>query len=130
MEFIKARMQEVLSGVCGSTGASCELEYEQGYIPLVNDRGMTDFAASVIKDYMGERAWAPELPQTMGGEDFAFYLQKVPGALLRLGLGEDHAGLHESGFDFADEALESGILALTALALETLARDQTAPLPV
>jgi len=123
MPAIRDRIEQIVSGVCAAAGASFELEYSPGYVPLVNDPEMTDFAASVIRAYLGEEVWAGSLPVTMGAEDFAFYLEKVPGAMLRLGLGEDHAGLHESGFDFADEAMERGILALTALALETLAAE-------
>ena len=55
-------------------------------------------------------------------EDFAFDLAKVPGAFLRLGLGEDWPALHSAGFDFNDEAIEAGISVMSALARETLAR--------
>jgi len=120
MPFIRDRMDETLAGVCRAAGADYELQYKRGYLPLVNDEALTEFAASVIRAYLGEDAWAGGLARTMGAEDFAFYLQKVPGVLLRLGLGRERAGLHESGFDFADEAIESGILALTVLAVETL----------
>jgi metal-dependent amidase/aminoacylase/carboxypeptidase family protein len=58
----------------------------------------------------------------MGAEDFAFYLEKVPGALLRLGLGEDWAPLHSPGFDFNDDALEPGIRALVGLAVDVCSR--------
>jgi len=60
----------------------------------------------------------------MGAEDFAFYLQKIPGALLMLGLGEGWPNLHNPEFDFNDRVLEPGIMTLAALALATLANPQ------
>jgi metal-dependent amidase/aminoacylase/carboxypeptidase family protein len=57
----------------------------------------------------------------MGAEDFAFYLDRVPGVFLRLGLGEESASLHNPEFDFDDRALEAGITVMCAVALETLA---------
>jgi metal-dependent amidase/aminoacylase/carboxypeptidase family protein len=57
----------------------------------------------------------------MGAEDFAYYLDRVPGALLRLGIGMNRPALHTPAYDFSDEAMENGIVTLVALALETLA---------
>jgi metal-dependent amidase/aminoacylase/carboxypeptidase family protein len=88
---------------------------------------MTGFARSVIRDYLGEGAWLDGLPQTMGAEDFAYYLQKVPGAFLRLGLGENRANIHTAAYDFNDEAIEAGIMAFTAITLEVLAADTLPP---
>jgi metal-dependent amidase/aminoacylase/carboxypeptidase family protein len=76
----------------------------------------------VIADFLGPGAWNPDVPRSMGAEDFSYYLEKAPGVFLRLGLGERHAPLHTSAFDFNDEALETGMLALAALALDALQR--------
>ena len=75
-------------------------------------------ARETVARYLGPAAWSDESPRTMGAEDFAFYLKKVPGALLRLGLGEDCPALHIAGFDFNDGSLETGIMALVGLALD------------
>jgi metal-dependent amidase/aminoacylase/carboxypeptidase family protein len=84
------------------------------------------FARETIEAYLGPQAWSERLGRTMGAEDFAFYLQKVPGALLMLGLGEGWPNLHNPEFDFNDRVLENGILAHCALALETLANARAA----
>jgi amidohydrolase len=120
-ELIERRMTQVISGICESAGASYEFVYDPGYIPLVNDPDMTTFTRSVIRDYMGEAAWLDGHPPTMGAEDFSYFLQKVPGVFMQLGLGKDHAPIHTSRFDFDDRALEHGIMALTAITLEVLA---------
>jgi amidohydrolase len=121
-DLIRRRMQEVIAGVCAAAGAEYSFDYEDGYIPLVNDPEQVRLAQEVTETYLGQQAWYADLPATMGAEDFAFYLDRVPGAFLRLGLGEKAAPLHHPEFDFDDRALETGITVLAALALETLAR--------
>jgi metal-dependent amidase/aminoacylase/carboxypeptidase family protein len=58
----------------------------------------------------------------MGAEDFAFYLQRLPGALLRLGLVETWPPWHTAEFDFNDRSIEGGIITLAGLALDVCAR--------
>jgi amidohydrolase len=120
--LIRSRMEEVIRGICSSAGAEHLFQYNEGYIPLVNDPEKVSFLKEVVESYLGERAWIPDLPQVMGAEDFAFYLAKVPGAFLRLGLGEDSPSLHSAEFDFNDRAIEAGITVMCALAIETLAQ--------
>jgi amidohydrolase len=120
--LIRSRMEEVVRGICAAAGAEHSLEYSEGYIPLVNDPEKVVFLKQIVGSYLGEQAWIPDLPRVMGAEDFAFYLAKVPGVFLRLGLGEDWPGLHSAAFDFNDQAIEAGITVMSALALETLAQ--------
>jgi amidohydrolase len=120
--LIRSRMEEVVRGICAAAGAEHSLEYSEGYIPLVNDPEKVDFLKQIVDSYLGEQAWISDLPRVMGAEDFAFYLAKVPGVFLRLGLGEDWPGLHSAAFDFNDQAIEAGITVMSALALETLAQ--------
>jgi amidohydrolase len=115
---LRARMQRIVDGVCAAAGCTAELVYEEGYVPLVNHQSAVDFAREVVASYLGPAGWHTEHPRTMGAEDFAFYLERVPGALLRLGLGRDWPPLHSAGFDFNDQSLEPGILTLAGLALE------------
>jgi hippurate hydrolase len=119
--LIRRRMEEIIAGTCAAAGARGELDYREGYIPLVNDPRQVDFVQGVAETYLGPQAWFPNLPRTMGAEDFAFYLDRVPGVFLRLGLGEESASLHNPEFDFDDRALEAGITVMCAVALETLA---------
>jgi amidohydrolase len=121
--LIRSRMEAVVGGICQSAGAAYTFLYTEGYIPLVNDPEKVEFLREVVEAYLGGDAWFPGLPPVMGAEDFAFYLDKVPGVFLRLGLGEQWPGLHSAGFDFNDEAIGAGITVMSALALETLARE-------
>jgi hippurate hydrolase len=119
--LIRTRMEEVVRGTCEAAGAEAAFEYRDGYIPLVNDPGLVRFARRTVQAHLGDRAWLEGSERTMGAEDFAFYLERVPGALLLLGLGEGWPNLHSPEFDFNDRVLETGILTLAGLALDRLA---------
>jgi amidohydrolase len=120
--LIRSRMDEVIRGICSSAGATYTFDYEEGYIPLVNTPEKVEFLQEVVESYLGKKAWISDMPPVMGAEDFAFYLDKIPGVFLRLGLGEDSPSLHSAEFDFNDRAIEAGITVMSALALETLNR--------
>jgi amidohydrolase len=117
-DLLKQRLERTVEGVCTAAGCTWEIAWEVGYVPLVNHASAVDLARRVVGSYLGPARWLAEHPPTMGAEDFAFYLEHVPGALLRLGLGEEWAPLHSPRFDFNDRALEAGITALAGLALE------------
>jgi len=91
------------------------------YAPLVNDPDMTLFARSTLAHCLGHDAVVDIQQPSMASEDFAFYLQKVPGSYLRLGVGDGRPGgyppLHSPRFDFNDQALGVGIRVLAELAL-------------
>ena len=116
--FLRERIDGIAAGICSAAGCTHELAYREGYIPLVNDPSAVDMARATVSAYLGPEAWVRDHPRWMGAEDFAFYLDKVPGALLRLGLGEDWPPLHAPGFDFNDQSLEPGITALAGLAID------------
>jgi len=115
---LRERLERTAAGVCAASGCTWDIAWEVGYVPLVNHASAVNLARRVVGSYLGPSRWLAEHPPTMGAEDFAFYLQHVPGALLRLGLGEEWPPLHSPGFDFNDQALEAGITALAGLALE------------
>jgi amidohydrolase len=115
--MLSQRMERIASGICIASGCTLDMAYKPGYIPLVNDAAAVERARRVVTERLGGEAWM-DPPRTMGAEDFAFFLEKVPGALLRLGLGEGQAALHTAAFDFNDEALEPGITALVGLVLD------------
>jgi amidohydrolase len=116
--MLRERIQRTVHGTCAAAGCTAELVYEEGYVPLVNHQSAVDLARDVVTSYLGPASWFVDHSRTMGAEDFAFYLEQVPGALLRLGLGEEWQPLHSAGFDFNDRSLEPGIVTLAGLALE------------
>ena len=84
--------------------------HRRGYPVTVNDGASADLAAEVAGQLLGEDKIHRELDPSMGGEDFAFMLQKVPGAYLWLGQGggPSACALHNPSYDFNDELLPVG----------------------
>ncbi len=115
------RIEGVARGVAQGMRGDAELDYRFSYPVTVNDAGAAERALGVAGDLFGEDS-VLELPNpSMGGEDFAFFLEKVPGAFVWLGVGEDVSGLHTPRFAFDEEILPRGSALLAALALESLA---------
>jgi amidohydrolase len=114
------RLREIGEETAKAFGASCRFEYTPGYPAVVNDAAMVDFASGVARRVLGKDCLQPFDP-IMGGEDFAYYLQKVPGAFLFLGAGDGREfPHHHPAFDIDERALPMGAFFITSLALEFL----------
>jgi amidohydrolase len=117
-------VEELVHEIAAPTGATVTVHYEKGIAPVVNDEQTVAEARFAIGRLLGPAATAAT-PPSMGAEDFSAYLQEIPGAMLRLGVGNglDHADLHSSRFDIDERALETGILAGVATLLTMLGHD-------
>ncbi len=104
--LVEKRVREVVEGVARMTGAKIDLEYVRGYPVVVNHAAQTDFATKVAGDVAGHGN-VREMAPLMGGEDFAYMLEKRPGAFIFCGNG-DSAGLHHPAYNFNDEAIVFG----------------------
>ena len=110
----RARIEERLAVIGGSIGAalgvSATVAFERGYPPTVNHPEMAVLGADGAADIVGEAAVDREPEPVMGAEDFAFMLEKVPGAYIWMGMGgsEDGRYCHTPIYDFNDEALPIG----------------------
>jgi amidohydrolase len=103
-----------------------EVAVERGVPPVVNDAWATEVVAGAGRAVLGDAAVVPT-SQSLGGEDFAWYLERIPGSLARLGVrGERPVGdLHSSRFEPDEAAIGVGVglLARTAVtALHDLGR--------
>ncbi len=91
---------------------------------LFNDPEMSALAKRVVIDVFGAERLHEPANATMGAEDFAFYLQKVPGAYVFLGVNpsdsERYPPLHSPRYDFNDDALPAGIEYMSQIALRFL----------
>jgi len=117
-ERIPARMEELARGIAKGMRGDVGLDYTFSYPVTVNDEAAASRALNVAEDLFGGES-VLELPNpSMGGEDFAFFLEKVPGAFIWLGVGEDVSGLHTPRFAFDEEILPRGSALLAALAIE------------
>jgi len=104
-------------------GAMAEVSYLRGVPPVVNDASATALFSAAVRGALGPSAAVPTI-QSLGGEDFAWYLDHVPGSLARLGVkppGREHPyDLHQPGFDVDEAALPVAVRVLVAVALAAL----------
>jgi amidohydrolase len=111
------KIRRIVDGVAEAYGARAELEMLLGYPPVVNDAELAEAFAA----YMRANGFIVERPApTMGGEDFAYFAQRVPGVMVRLGIynetvGSVHSG-HSPQFRLDEAAIPTGIAALVAFA--------------
>ncbi|MGY5030014.1 amidohydrolase [Streptomyces sp. 900116325] len=106
--------------VAGMHRAKSVINYVRGVPPVVNDPGTTELLASAMAGRRGSYA-IEDTEQSLGGEDFSWYLEHVPGAMARLGVrtpGDTRRlDLHRGDFDADEEAITVGVELFTAAAL-------------
>jgi len=106
-DLIERRMGEIVAGLAAAHGARIDLDYNRNYPVTRNHAREVAFAATVAAEIVGESRVDTDVPPLMGGEDFAYMLEKRPGAMVFLGNGNT-AGLHNPAYDFNDEAIAAG----------------------
>jgi amidohydrolase len=121
--LLPARVEAVARGVAEALGATIEWDFLEGYPACVNDPAMADLVREVAAGLLGsERVVQPE--PTMGGEDFAYFLQARPGCFWFVGSRNEERGLtfghHHPRFDIDEAALPVAIESLAAVALRYL----------
>lgn len=101
-------------------GVEVDTEVTHGVPPVMNDAAAIDVFRAAVEQTMGTGALA-QTDQSLGGEDFAWYLEDVPGAMARLGVRpigtENAADLHTPGFDPSEDAIALGTTLLATSAL-------------
>ena len=119
LDLIETRMRIIANSITSAFDCSAEVEFERNYPPLINHEKESAFATKVMQNLAGEQRVIANLEPTMGSEDFAFMLEKVPGCYVFLGNGDgDHrsighglgpCNLHNPSYDFNDELIPVGI---------------------
>ena len=115
-------MKALIDSVASAYGVLAEVSYVRNVPPTVNEAASASMLTSAAKQALGAQAVAGT-PQSLGGEDFAWYLESIPGALARLGTrtpGAPELDIHQAMFDVDERAIDVGIklqvyAALTAL---------------
>ena len=106
-DMVERRLGEIVAGQAVSYGVTAELRYERGYPATVNCAKEAAHAADVAVEIAGEGKVVADAGREMGAEDFAYMLEKRPGAYLFLGQGES-AGLHHPEYNFNDDVAPVG----------------------
>jgi amidohydrolase len=114
----------VVKGIGDAHGVDATLTVEDGYPPTVNDEAMAAFALDAAREVLGEGLVERMRDPVMGAEDFSYVLQRVPGAMVRLGTapaGVEHPAPNHSNRMVIDEsAMANGIAFHAAMALRFL----------
>lgn len=121
--LVKSELKRILEGVCAATGTTYEFVYEDGYPLLVNHESVAKVIESVAREVVGEQK-VLHPPPVMGGEDFGYYLKKVPGAFYFLGVGNEKKGItspqHSPTYNLDEDALKIGVEVLYKSTLKLL----------
>ena len=116
----KDHIVQLARGVAEASGTAIDVRYLAGTSAVLNDPDITNLFRKATADLLGPGAVQEVERPSMGGEDFAHYLDLIPGSMFRLGCASDAKGgapLHSPEFDLDENALAIGakILARTAV---------------
>ncbi|MDO9574623.1 MAG: amidohydrolase, partial [Candidatus Contubernalis sp.] len=121
---MKGMIDKILTGITSACGANYELEYIRNYPVLVNDDGVTALVEKATREMLGDENVVIMEKPLMGSEDFANYLEHVPGSYFFLGVcpeeGKSVYPWHHPGYDINEEALPVGAAVLAWAALKLL----------
>jgi amidohydrolase len=110
-EHLQAAVTRIANSITQLHGAKVNLELSKGTSPVINEPLMANLAREAAVQTVGETNVLPLRTANMGGEDFSFYLEKMPGAYVRFGgqvKGRETYPAHSSKFDFDEQALAIG----------------------
>ena len=120
---LEDKVRSLVAAVLAPTGVGYVLEHIRGVPPVVNEAASSGMLADAAATVLGSDA-AVGTEQSSGGEDFAWYLEHVPGAMARLGVWSGDGpkkDIHQPTFDLDERALPFGVRVLTHAALSALA---------
>ena len=113
-ELLEKRITELAHAQAQGYGVRAHVDYKRGYPVLVNHQRETDFARDVAEELVGANKVMRQGKALTGSEDFAFFLEKVPGCYLLIGNGDAASGghgacmVHNPGYDFNDDNVAVG----------------------
>ena len=114
-------VERVLEHTVQAFNVTPELDYRRGSPPVVNDEAATQVLIAAGRAVLGPDG-VQQVAQSLGGEDFSWYLEEVPGSMARLGVripGTD-LDLHASAFDVDERAIPLGVRVLAQTAVDAL----------
>ncbi|MEM2136968.1 MAG: M20 family metallopeptidase [Candidatus Methanomethylicia archaeon] len=122
-ELLKRRIKEIAENTAKTFNAKCNVSTIDGVPPTINNPMAVKMARIVVSEIVGSNN-VVEVKPSMGGEDFSYYLEKVPGAFLELGTRNVERGIkvphHNPRFDIDESALKYGSASYAALAYHFL----------
>ncbi len=124
---IQELMSQTLKGVTEANGATFDLHFSEVTAVVDNDPALLNGALPMIRTALGQTN-VVEVPQRLGGEDFSYFQQVIPGVLFRLGCGNEAKGItapiHSPDFDLDEDCMAVGVKALANVLLNFLENHQ------
>ncbi|HUZ52649.1 MAG TPA: amidohydrolase [Streptosporangiaceae bacterium] len=116
-------LKDLIESVASSYGVTADLTYERSVPPAVNESVSTAMVGAAADRVFGPDAITPA-PQSLGGEDFAWYLESVPGSLFRLGTrrpgSAEEFDIHQPMFDVDERCIAVGVKVMAATAMTAI----------
>ena len=123
LSIAETALKRVVASTAAAFGAKATVDFRVIFPPLINPpkhtREIADAAADIVGEDKVDRNRGPQ----PASEDFAFMLEKVPGAFINVGNGEKSAPLHNDRYDFNDEAIPYGAAVLARIVERKLSRE-------
>jgi len=120
---MEQRLKRIFEGITQSSNATFDLRYNYGYPATINDKRVTEIVKESLSNLLGVNNIV-EIKPTLAGEDFSYYLQKVPGTYLVLGIYNEKLGYifptHNPKFNLNENILPIGTAAFAESALTLL----------
>lgn len=110
-DLLERRIAEIANAQAASFGATVEVNYMRRYPVLNNSPKHTTFCLDLVKEWLGEEGVVANPEPITASEDFAFFLEKVPGCYINIGNGVGSIGgcmVHNPAYDFNDRVLSTG----------------------
>jgi len=108
MALLEENMKRLAANIAAGFGAEADVDFRVMFTPLLNDvrhaKAFADAAAELVTEARVNRS----RPPVNASDDFSFMLEKVPGAYINLGNGEDSAPVHNPAYNFNDAAIPYG----------------------
>ncbi len=124
-DLLEKRITEIAQTQAAVYGAKADVNYVRRYPVLNNHASETAFCQQVIRDWLGEEGLQTDAEPITASEDFAFFLERVPGCYVNIGNGIGSVGgcmVHNAGYDFNDRVLSTGATYWVKLAESYLSR--------
>lgn len=119
------KIEKIIRGITEPYGATYELDYYLGYPVTVNDPGVTETVRRAAISVLGDDKVRVAARASMGGEDYAYFLNKVPGTYIRIGTRNPEKGIcqemHHPRFDIDEAVLELTPVVYAQAAFDLLA---------
>lgn len=123
---VKARLENIVRQTCLMQGADFTIDYKLGYPPVINHAAEEERFYRAAKAALGETG-AKTAPLIMAGEDYAYYLQQVPGCFMFVGAGNPERGIvhphHHPRFDIDETAMTNAAKLFIAMVEDYMSED-------